>query len=285
MIKDFFDSFTDNIKEKTRNPFLGTYAIVWLIRNWYVVYMVFNFDKECTIDDKLRLITEYFERNPFWENIGYNILYTFGVLLATYLLLNLSRLIVNSFERNVTPWIYKITDKSSIVKKEEYEVAVNTIKELNVVLEEERNKRYKLQEVYESSKQELDSVWTKMSDYNEMSQKTKGLEKEVEDKDKKLKELESKLKAKELLESNIKSKEKKSKEEIVYDKLKRENLDELFEKFANAIRRDDLIIIENNEKVNRFLELEVMKRNNQFVNNAYTLTLFGNQVLDYINGL
>lgn len=162
MIKYFFDSFTDNIKEKTRNPFLGTYAIVWLIRNWYVVYIVFNFDKECTIDDKLRLITEYFERNPFWINVGININYTFGILIGTYVLLNLSRVIVNSFERNVTPWIYKITDMSSIVKKEEYDVAVKRINELNAVIEEERNKRYKLQETYDNLEQELASARTKL---------------------------------------------------------------------------------------------------------------------------
>ena len=48
MIKDFLVSFKDNFKEKTRNPFLGTYLIVWLIRNWELIYTLFNFDQNKT---------------------------------------------------------------------------------------------------------------------------------------------------------------------------------------------------------------------------------------------
>jgi len=32
-VKDFLISFSDNFKKKTQNPFLGTYLIVWIIRN------------------------------------------------------------------------------------------------------------------------------------------------------------------------------------------------------------------------------------------------------------
>lgn len=257
MIKDFFDSFTDNIREKTRNPFLGTYAIVWLIRNWYVVYMVFNFDKECTIDDKLRLITEYFERNPFWINVGININYTFGILIGTYVLLNLSRVIVNSFEKNVTPWIYKITDMSSIVKKEEYDVAVKRINELNAVIEEERNKRYKLQEAYENSKQELDSVKISLSDYMEQVKKYKISERE--------------------------EKNKISSIEKYYNKIVEESLLEDFVKLVSYVRKGSAVN-KTYKPMNRFLELGFFKSTNSVGDNSkYILTNLGEELMDYIN--
>ncbi len=247
MIKDFFVSFTDNIKEKTRNPFLGTYAVVWLIRNWYVVYMVFNFDKDCTMDDKLRLISEYFESHPFWENIGINILYTFGVLLATYILLNLSRLIVNGFERNLTPWIYKVTDKSSIVTKDTYQESLSRIKKMEADLESEKEKRYRAEE------------------------KSEILEKELR---------------------IIRDKKVIPKEEVVFNKLVKENRQTSFEKYANEARRYGDITIEDNEDnedIDRLLELELVSRSVLYVGVneevVYKLTELGNAVLDYINSL
>lgn len=122
MIKDFFVSFKDNFKEKTQNPFLGTYLIVWVIRNWELVYTLFNFDDDYTLEKKKAFITKYYdEAHNFIENLFYNILWTFGVLILTYILLNVSRLIVNLFDKQLKPWIYKITDSKSIVLKEEYE--------------------------------------------------------------------------------------------------------------------------------------------------------------------
>ncbi|MGG5578043.1 hypothetical protein ACPDHL_11980 [Myroides sp. C15-4] len=143
MIKDLFVSFGDNIKEKTKNPFLGTYVGVWIIRNWEFIYMLFNFDKDCSMDEKIVAIEIYFKRSPLIENLFWNILISFGVLILTYLLLNLSRLIVNVFEKKLTPWVYKITDKNSIVTKDEYNKLQVRYTKLESDIANEREKRYK----------------------------------------------------------------------------------------------------------------------------------------------
>lgn len=47
-----FESFVDNIKQKTTNPFFGTLILVWLVRNWELIYTLFNFDKDWLLSDK-----------------------------------------------------------------------------------------------------------------------------------------------------------------------------------------------------------------------------------------
>lgn len=56
MIKDFLISFKDNFREKHRNPLLGTYLLVWLFRNWELLFTLFNFDKEKKLQDKIEFI-------------------------------------------------------------------------------------------------------------------------------------------------------------------------------------------------------------------------------------
>lgn len=144
MIKDFLISFKDNFKEKTRNPFLGTYLIVWIIRNWLLVYTLFNFDKKHNLDFKINFIKTYYSENDFITNLLMNILWSFGLLILTYVLLNASRFIINLSEKQITPWIYKITDSKSIVLKEEYDRLKEEKNLIENKLEDERENRVKL---------------------------------------------------------------------------------------------------------------------------------------------
>ncbi|EMY3476827.1 DUF3450 domain-containing protein [Flavobacterium psychrophilum] len=155
MIKDFLISFTDNFKEKTKNPFLGTYLFVWLIRNWDLAYTLFNFDKDCTLDDKKTFISNYYKNGDFISNLGGNILWAFGILITTYLLLNISRLIVNLSERRLTPWIYQITDSKSIVLKSEYERIRAESDDLQLRLDKERESKSRLEARIKSLEAEI----------------------------------------------------------------------------------------------------------------------------------
>lgn len=145
MLKDLIVSFQQNLKEKTRNPFLGTYLIVWLIRNWKLVFTVFNFDENFTLEKKIAWIENYYENGDFLWNLMINILWAFAVLIITYILLNFSRLIINGSEKIVTPYIYKITDSNSIVLKETYDRVVNDKYQVEEKLEKERENKLKLQ--------------------------------------------------------------------------------------------------------------------------------------------
>lgn len=148
MFKEVFLSFKDNLIQKAKNPFLGIYTIVWSIRNWELVYSLFNFDKDVKRDTKITFIKKHFEEMPFIENILWNILIATGVLIATYLLLNISRLIVNLFEKRLSPWISKITVSNLIVAKEDYDIVKNRTLYLEKRFEElKKDKSYLLLEV------------------------------------------------------------------------------------------------------------------------------------------
>ncbi|PHR74512.1 MAG: hypothetical protein COA67_00075 [Lutibacter sp.] len=145
MIKDFLISFKDNIKKKTSNPFLGTYAIVWVIRNWELVYSLFQFDSDTNRIKRIEIIKAYYLDRNFIYDLLFNVLWAFGVLILTFALINLSRLIINFFEKIVTPKIYEITDKNSVVLKETYNQLKSEMDILESKLEKERENKSKLQ--------------------------------------------------------------------------------------------------------------------------------------------
>ncbi|OXA83479.1 hypothetical protein B0A56_01445 [Flavobacterium columnare NBRC 100251 = ATCC 23463] len=190
MIKDFLISFTDNLKEKTRNPFLGTYLLVWLIRNWELIYTLFNFDNDCNLNEKKEFIFSYYKKNDFITNLFTNILWSFGLLILTYALLNLSRFIVNLFEKKLTPWIYKVTDSNSIVLKETYDKlkSENNILELNLEKERESKGRLqieisKLEKKIEDSNSFTNSISVENNEQNKIGDETELMFKKIKEKD------------------------------------------------------------------------------------------------------
>ncbi|WP_179354768.1 hypothetical protein [Winogradskyella vidalii] len=164
MIKDFLISFRDNFKEKTRNPFLGTYLIVWIIRNWDLIYTLFNFDSEYKLANKIAYIKSYYSENGFIENLFTSILWAFGLLILTYILLAISRFITNYSEKRITPWIYKITDSKSIVLKETYEKLRNENSRIETKLESEREIKKRLMIEISELENEIDNL--KMNNSN-----------------------------------------------------------------------------------------------------------------------
>lgn len=145
MIKDLLVSFKENIKSKSRNPFLGTYAIVWIIRNWRLIYSFFFFDSKTTRSERIEILASYYTYKTFITDLLWNILWAIGALILSYALINLSRLIVNLFEKRLTPYVYKLTDSNSIVLKEIYDNLKSDKREIEIKLEQERDNKGKMQ--------------------------------------------------------------------------------------------------------------------------------------------
>lgn len=155
MIKDLLVSFTDNIKSKTTNPFFGTLILVWIFHNWRLMYSLFNFDKYTTLADRKIFLAEYLDSKVFIPNLLQCVVITIIVLITTYCLLNLSRLIVNFFEKVITPRVYKWTDISSIILKSDYELLKMDRDRAESRYEQERESRLKLQNEYELLEKKL----------------------------------------------------------------------------------------------------------------------------------
>lgn len=156
MLSDLFSSFKENIRQKTTNPFFGTLIIVWTFKNWKLLFILLNFDDNTKLDDKINLVSNYFDSTTFLENLIGCVAWSFLILIASYFLLNLSRLIINFFEKVVTPIVYKLTDKGSIVLKSDYDKSNREIERLEKRLDEERGLRVKAQNEYEVNEKKLE---------------------------------------------------------------------------------------------------------------------------------
>lgn len=164
MFAKTFASLRDNIIQKTTNPFLGTVIIVWLFHNWKLVFGVFNFDKSWTLEKKWEFIGGYLEPIKFTTNLVECLSISVVVLIITYFLLNFSRLIINFYEKKVTPLVYKMTDKNSVVLKSTHEILYKEKELLEQRLEEERNRRIQVQN-------ELERLEKRLLDRNEKNLK------------------------------------------------------------------------------------------------------------------
>jgi hypothetical protein len=119
-------SFFDNIKDKTTNPFFGTLIFVWLVRNWDLVYTVFNFDNNCNLEDKKDFIRSYYVSKVVWQEIGLNILIALGLMVLSYALIIVSRLVVNVTNHNIIPRMNEKTVSKLVVNKDRFETVKKT---------------------------------------------------------------------------------------------------------------------------------------------------------------
>lgn len=158
MLKELLFSFKDEFQEKSHNPFIWTYFFVWCIRNWPLVYSLFNFDDGTTLQSKVAFISCYFEENPFLKNVGYNILYTLALLPVSFLLLNISRFIVIFSEKTIKSWVYKVTDKGSVVLKSEHSKVLEKLARTIEDLGKEKEKVEKLDSKIKSLENEKNGV-------------------------------------------------------------------------------------------------------------------------------
>lgn len=137
MLKEAWDSFKDNIKERITNPFLGTFVLVWIVHNWKVVYAFFFFDKEYNLEKKIKFFKDYWADKSFIWNLVVVAIIAIAILILTYLFLGLSRYLSNMYENLLVPQIAKFT-KGKIVLDETYQKVLSQIKILESRLEEER---------------------------------------------------------------------------------------------------------------------------------------------------
>jgi hypothetical protein len=158
MIKEVIDSLKINFVQKATNPFFGILITIWLIKNWLLFYTLLNFDDKTDLQYKVNFIINYFAINPFYAILFKCIGLAFVTLIASFILLNITRLIVNFFDKVVTPKTYEWTDKGSVVLRTSYEEVIKVNKELEYKIESERNARLKLQTEYE----QLESKYQKI---------------------------------------------------------------------------------------------------------------------------
>ena len=120
MFIKLFQDIQTSTNNKIRNPFFGTYIIVWFIRNWELIYSLFYFDESLSLAGRLEYIKNYFEQKGLILGLLNNLWITFLIFTISYVLLNLSRFIINFSEWVVKPSIDKMIDTKNVVTKDRF---------------------------------------------------------------------------------------------------------------------------------------------------------------------
>lgn len=139
MILKLFKSSKDLTNDKLRNPFFGTYIFIWIIRNWELLYSIVFFDKDWTLNQKVKYIEGYFKEREVLHELWTNLWITFLLFLISYLLLNFSRVFVNLSELVLRPKIDNFIDSKSIVRKDKYNRVKDRRDELQNILDKNRD--------------------------------------------------------------------------------------------------------------------------------------------------
>lgn len=247
MLKNTINSFTDNINQKLKNPFLGTFIIVWVIRNWEFIYSLFYFDSKLSLDGRVTKIKAFFTEYGILEVLT-TIGLTFLILIITYILLNLSRLIVNFFDKTITPKVYEISDKSNVVVKTTHNEALDKIEQLESKVQSERELRLKTQ----TENEELENRIKELIDSKTDSKKTN---------------------------ENSPSKVVSAKTKLLSDKLIKEKKVDLFEDVAADILNGNSIL-KAQKHIREFTTLGLIKPGGHQGGNKYlfSLTQSGNDI-------
>jgi hypothetical protein len=167
-IIDFFKNILKDrtelpiFQEPTR-PFSGTFLLVWFYHHWQLVFIVFNFDKDQKLQEKIQTIKCYLN-NVTWCNLWLiPALWTILALIIFYIFTNLGLTISTLFEYKIKPSILDwVGNKVQIVAKEDYSNLAKRIQTLETAKEEAEKKLLLIEQEQQvkddKHKKELDST-------------------------------------------------------------------------------------------------------------------------------
>lgn len=135
---EVINSFFSNIKDKLTNPFFGTLTIVLIIHHWQLWYAVFNFDNDCTLNDKITFITNYAKVNLTFWIIFCDVLQAIFFMLLGYLIIIGTRSLVLYIEFGLMPYITDIIVNKDVVRRSEYNDVVKEREQYFDQYEEQR---------------------------------------------------------------------------------------------------------------------------------------------------
>lgn len=135
---EVINSFFNNVKDKLTNPYFGTLILVLLFHHWELIFIIFNFDDNVTLDTKLNSIKEYISINISFQNIMWDALWALILMLSGYLIIVITRSIVLWVEFWLMPFITGKIINKNVVKKDEYDKVVKEREEYFDQYEEQR---------------------------------------------------------------------------------------------------------------------------------------------------
>ncbi|NMH28065.1 hypothetical protein [Flavobacterium silvaticum] len=140
------DSVLSTFKARAKNPFFGTLAFVWFIRNWDLIFMMFNFDSTMKLDERMDRLCRYFDSRNFWQEAGINVAFAIGAMIVGYILLLVTRWLSTFFEYRLTPYVVRTADSNLVIEKRRFDDKVKQLFQKTDELEKEREENDELKD-------------------------------------------------------------------------------------------------------------------------------------------
>jgi hypothetical protein len=206
-----FDSIISDVRDRAKNPFFATLIFVWLVRNWIVVYTLFNFDDNCNSVCRVNFIKSYFHYKSFWVEFFTNIGIAIFFLLVGHLLKVITDVVATAIRHRIKPHLNKTVSSSLIANSSDLEKMREKRDSLLAERRELREENIILQEENRDLKKSLSVKDEEISNYKEQLIDSNNLnnlkEKELNKRNTSIIKKEEELR-------NIKSNQKKQSSEI-----------------------------------------------------------------------
>lgn len=121
--KDITVSFSNLLRSRSRNPFYGTLIIVYLFRNYKLLYKIFFLEENDPLN-KISYLDGLLNHDILINELLLSSLYAFIAMASSYIILNLSEFLRGIFNNVVNIWVKKlidiITNKTNTYGKDEF---------------------------------------------------------------------------------------------------------------------------------------------------------------------
>lgn len=121
---EVINSLLKSAKEKLTNPYFGTLIIVLLFHHWELLYTIFNFDDNVSLNIKLDIIKRYVSDNITFKDTMLVALKALFLMLGGYLVIVITRSIVLWVEFWLMPFITGKIISKNVVNKDDYDIVV-----------------------------------------------------------------------------------------------------------------------------------------------------------------
>lgn len=163
---EHISSFIDNIKQKSTNPFFGTLILVYIIRNWELIYSLFVFDDECTHANKIHYIYNYLHVNSDKVNILYNVLIAILAYVIGLIVIIGTRFTVDFKDNTIIPWLYNKSISDKVVNKDDY---IEMTKQRDTFLDDLIKERERFSSVELDNKNLRKTITDNSKTYNDLN--------------------------------------------------------------------------------------------------------------------
>ncbi|MBS1619337.1 MAG: hypothetical protein JST76_12505, partial [Bacteroidetes bacterium] len=119
---DTLKSLWEDFSERIKSPFVTSFIFVWSVKNWILLYTIFNFDSSYSLNSKTEFIKDYIAQHPvkiFWGPLGLSIV----AAISFYAMKSIFYGIDSFYENKIKIWIISIFNPKNLVLKADLETA------------------------------------------------------------------------------------------------------------------------------------------------------------------